>query len=78
MESKGELGLKKKHKLSELNERYGLKRKGLKNVIGELKQRMLAKSVWQEDMSKELNNSGKIESLILIRRRYTQNSKEVR
>ena len=77
MESKGELGLKKKQKLSELNERYGLKRKGLKNVIGELKQRMLAKSVWQEDMSKELNNSGKIESLILIRRRYTQNSKEV-
>ena len=32
-ESKGELGLKKKHKLSELNERYRVKRKGLKTVI---------------------------------------------
>ena len=43
-EVKGELGLKKKCKLSELNERYRVKRKGLKNVIEELKQRMLAKS----------------------------------
>ena len=43
-ESKGELGLRKKHKLSELNERYGVKRKGLKTVIEELKQRLLAKS----------------------------------
>ncbi|XP_068704348.1 microfibrillar-associated protein 1A-like [Montipora foliosa] len=42
--SKGELGLKKKRKLSELNERYGVKSKGLKTVIEELKQRMLAKS----------------------------------
>ena len=41
---KGELGLRKKRKLSELNERYRVKRKGLKTVIGELKQRMLAKS----------------------------------
>ena len=54
-----------------------MEKKRVENVIRELKQRMLAKSVWQEDMSKELNNSGKIESLILIRRRYTQNSKEV-
>ena len=43
-ESKGEVGLNKKLKLSELNERYGLKSKGLKTVIEELKQRMLAKS----------------------------------
>ena len=43
-EVKDELGLKKKHKLSELNERYRVKRKGLKTVIEELKQRVLAKS----------------------------------
>ena len=36
-ESKGELGLKKKRKLSELNKGYRVKRKGLKTVIGELK-----------------------------------------
>ena len=34
----------KKRKLSELNERYRVKRKGLKIVIEELKQRLLAKS----------------------------------
>ena len=43
-ESKGELGLKKKRNLRELNERYGVKSKRLKTVIEELKQRMLAKS----------------------------------
>ena len=43
-EVKGELGLKKKRKLSELNEIYRVKRKGLKTVNGKLKQRMLAKS----------------------------------
>ena len=38
--------MKKKSKLSELNERYGVKStcKGLKTVIGEIKQRMLEKS----------------------------------
>ena len=36
--------MKKKHKLSELNERYRVKRKGFKTVIEELKQKMLAKS----------------------------------
>ena len=41
---KGELRLKKKRKLSEVNERYGKERKGLKTVIEELKQRMPAKS----------------------------------
>ena len=42
-EVKGVLGLKKKRKLSELSERYRLKIKGLKTMILELKQRMLAK-----------------------------------
>ena len=42
-EVKGELGLKKKRKLSELNERYRVKIKGLKTAIEELKQRMLVK-----------------------------------
>ena len=32
-ESKGKLGLKKKHKLNELNERYRVKRKGLKTAM---------------------------------------------
>ena len=43
-EVNGELGLKKKRKLRELNKRYRVKRKGLPTVIEELKQRMLAKS----------------------------------
>ncbi|XP_068713270.1 uncharacterized protein [Montipora foliosa] len=43
-ELKGELGLKKKRKLSELNERYRVKSKGMKTVLEELKQTMLAKS----------------------------------
>ena len=43
-EVKGELGLKQKRKLSELNERYRVKRKELKAVIEELKERMPAKS----------------------------------
>ena len=34
----------KKRKVSELNERYRVKRKGLKTVIEELKQRLVAKS----------------------------------
>ena len=40
---KGELGSKKKQKIKELQEKYRVKTKGLKNVIEELKQRMLAK-----------------------------------
>ena len=40
---KGELGLKKKQKMKELYEKYRVKKKGLKTVIEELKQRMLAK-----------------------------------
>ena len=39
---KGELG-SKKQKMKELHEKYRVKKKGLKTVIGELKQRMLAK-----------------------------------
>ena len=41
---KGELGSKKKQKIKKLYEKYRVKRKGLKTVIEELKQRMLAKS----------------------------------
>ena len=41
---KGELGSKKKQKMKELYEKYRVKRKRLKPVIEELKQRMLAKS----------------------------------
>ena len=43
-ESKVELRLKKKRKLSELNERCRVKRKGLNTVIEEMNQRMFAKS----------------------------------
>ena len=43
-EVKRELGLKKNRKLSGLNERYRVKREGLKTMIEELKQRMLGKS----------------------------------
>ena len=41
---KEELGSKKKQKMKELYEKYRFKKKGLKTVIEELKQRMLAKS----------------------------------
>ena len=73
----GELGLKKKCKLSELSKRYRVKRKRLKTVIEELKQRMRAKSAKVRNISKELNNLDRIESLIFIRRRCTQNSMEM-
>ena len=41
---KGKLGSKKKQKMKELYEKYRVKRKGLKTVIEELKQSMLAKN----------------------------------
>ena len=41
---KGELGSKKKQKMKEPYEKYRVKKKGIKTVIEELKQRMLAKS----------------------------------
>ena len=41
---KGELGSKKNQKMKELFEKHRVKKKGLKTVIEELKQRMLAKS----------------------------------
>ena len=41
---RGELGSKKKYKMKELYQKYRVKRKRLKAVIEELKQRMLAKS----------------------------------
>ena len=69
-EIKGELGLKKKRKLRESNERYSVKRKGLKTVI---EARDACKNF---DISKEFNNLDKIESLIFIRR-CTQNSMEM-
>ena len=44
-QSKGELGLKKKYKLSKLNERYKKKgEKKVRTVIEELKQKILGKS----------------------------------
>ena len=42
--SKGELGERKRQKLLQLRERYRVRKKGLKTVIEELKQRMTAKS----------------------------------
>ena len=75
-EVKGELGLKKKRKLSELNERYRVKRKGLKTVIEELKQRMLAKSTNVRRYQQRIEQFRGKESFILIRRRCTQNSME--
>ena len=41
---KGELGSKKKKETKVLYKKYTVKKKGLKTVIEELKQRMLAKS----------------------------------
>ena len=41
---KGKLGSKKKQKMKDLYEKYRVKRKRLKTVIEELKQRILAKS----------------------------------
>ena len=41
---KGELGSKKTKKIKVLYNKYTVKKKGLKTVIEELKQRMLAKS----------------------------------
>ena len=41
---KGELGSKKTKKMKVLYKKYTVKKKGLKTVIEELKQRMLAKS----------------------------------
>ena len=63
--AKGDVGLKKKSKLSELNERYRVERRRLKTVIEEVKQRMLAKSASKKisaksDISKELNNLDKM------------------
>ena len=43
-DKKGELGTKKKTKLKDLESSHRVKRKGLKTVIQELKQRMIAKS----------------------------------
>ena len=76
-ESKGELGLKKKRKLSELNERYTVKSEGLKTVIEELKQRMLAKSAKIRRYEQRIEQFRQNGIFHLIRRRYMQNSMEV-
>ena len=73
-ESKGELGLKKKRKLSELKETYRVKIKVLKTVIEEVKEKCLQKSA---KLKKELNNLDKIESFILIRKRCMWKSMEM-
>ena len=43
-ERKGELGKRRNRKLRDLEEKYTVKSKGIKTVIEELKQRMIAKS----------------------------------
>ena len=71
---KGELrSKKKKQKMKELYEKYKVNKKGLKTLIGELKQRMLAKSAKVKNMSKELNNLDRIGFLISTKRRSTKN-----
>ena len=64
---KGELGLKKKQKMKELYEKYRVKKKGLKTVIKELKQGMLAKS------AKVKRYEQRIDQLTSTKRRSTQN-----
>ena len=63
--------------MSELNERYRVKRKELETVIEDLKHRRLAKSA-EEDMIKEVNNSNKIEYLILINTEDAVTSEELK
>lgn len=41
---KGQLGLKKTQKIKQLNEKYRVEKNGIKTVIEEIKQRMIAKS----------------------------------
>ena len=64
---KGELGLKKKQKMKKLYEKNRVKKKGLKTVIKELKQGMLAKS------AKVKRYEQRIEQLTSTKRRSTQN-----
>ena len=63
----GEMGSKKKQKMKELYEKYRVKKKGLKTVIKELKQGMLAKS------AKVKRYEQRIEQLTSTKRRSTQN-----
>ena len=62
---KGESGSKKKQKMKKLYQTYRVKRKGIKTVIEELKQRMLAKSAKvkrylcdKKEIYAELNRDG--------------------
>ena len=71
---KGELGSKKKQKMKELFEKHRVKKKGLKTVIEELKQRMLAKSAkvkrYEQRIKTSLDRTGFLTS---TKRRSTQN-----
>ena len=65
-EIKGKLELKKKNlKLSKLNERYRVKRRKLKTVIEELKQRMLVKSAKIRRYQQKIENLDNVEFFIL-------------
>ena len=62
---RGELGSMKKQKMKQLYEKYRVNRKGLKTVIEELKQRMLAKSAKvkrYEEIRKQCKKDTKLES----------------
>ena len=56
---------KKKLKLSQLNERYRVKRRKLKTVIEELKQRMLVKSAKIRRYQQKIENLDNVEFFIL-------------
>ena len=71
-ESKGELGPKKWRKLKDLEEKYGVERKGMKTMNEELKQKILAKVQKSRGTNGELHSLGKIESLPSIRKRFLQ------
>ena len=70
---KGELGSKKKQKIKKLYEKYRVKRKGLKTVIEELKQRMLAKSAKVKRYEQRIDQFRRTGFLTSTKRRSTQN-----
>ena len=73
-ELKEGLGGGKKRKLLGLQEKYRVKRKGLKTVIEELKQRMLAKSAKVRRFEQRIEQFRQKKNFsVLIRREYTQN-----
>ena len=70
---KGELGSNKKQKMKELYEKYRVKRKGLKTVIEELKQRMLAKSAKVKRYEQRIEQFRQNRVFDLDKRRFTRN-----